>query len=86
MPDTPVPAEDPTARYQMSLDEIRQQIHSHVQVNDLAGGGKEFIFPAGRNPGFAAGATAFLVIWSAVIVFLVWKHAPFLFPLVFGVD
>ena len=85
VPDTPVPTEDPTARYQMSLDEIRQQIHSHVQVNDLAGGGKEFIFPAGRNPGFAAGASAFLVIWSAVIVFLLWKHAPFLFPLVFGV-
>jgi len=85
VPGTPVPTEDPTARYQMSLDEIRQQIHSHVQVNDLAGGGKEFIFPAGRNPGFATGATAFLVIWTAVIVFLLWKQAPLLFPLVFGV-
>ena len=84
LPDTPVPGDDPTAQYQMSLDEIRQQIHSRVQVNDLAVGGKEFIFPAGRNPGFASGATAFLVVWTAVVVFLFWKHAPFIFPLVFG--
>jgi hypothetical protein len=84
VPDAPVPGDDPTAQYQMSLDEIRQQIHSHVRVNDLAGGGKEFVFPAGRNPGFASGATAFLVIWTAVVVFLFWKHAPFIFPLIFG--
>ena len=84
VPGAPIPGDDPTAQYQMSLDEIRQQIHSHVRVNDLAGGGKEFIFPAGRNPGFASGATAFLVIWTAIVVFLFWKHAPFIFPLVFG--
>jgi hypothetical protein len=84
VPETPIPADDPTAPYQMSLDEIRQQIHSHVQVNDLAGGGKEFIFPAGRNPGFASGATAFVLIWTAVVVFLIWKQAPFIFPLVFS--
>ncbi len=80
-----MPTDDQTAPYQMSLDEIRQLIHSHVQVNDLADGGKEFIFPAARNPGFASGATAFLLIWTAIVVFLVWKHAPFIFPLVFGV-
>ena len=84
VPDAPVSTDDPTAPYQMSLDEIRRQIHSHVQVNDLADGGREFVFPAGRNPGFAGGATAFLLIWIAVIVFLAWKHAPFIFPLVFG--
>ena len=84
VPETPAPTDDPTAPYQMSLDEIRQQIHSHIQVKDLADGGREFIFPSGRNPGFAGGATAFLLIWTAIVVFLVWKHAPFLFPLVFG--
>jgi hypothetical protein len=84
VPETPAPADDPTAPYQMSLDEIRQLIHSHIQVNDLADGGKEFIFPAGRNPGFATGATAFVLIWTAVIGFLIWKHAPLLLPLVFG--
>lgn len=85
VPEAPVPADDPTAPYQMSLDEIRQQIHSRVRVNDLAEGGKEFIFPAARNPGFATGATAFLLIWTAIVVFLIWKHAPLIFPLVFGV-
>ncbi len=84
VPDTPVPGDDPTAQYQMSLDEIRQQIHSHVQVNDLAEGGKEFVFPPDAIPASPAGATAFLIIWTAVIVFLIWKHAPFIFPLVFG--
>ena len=55
LPETPALADDPTAPYQMSLDEVRQQIHSKIQVNDLPDGGKEFIFPAARNPGFAAG-------------------------------
>jgi hypothetical protein len=84
VPETPAPTDDPTAPYQLSLDEIRQQIHSHVQVKDLAAGGREFIFPAGRNPGFAGGATAFLLIWTTVVVFLIWKQAPFIFPLVFS--
>lgn len=84
VPETPTPGDDPTAPYQMSLDEIRQQIHSRVQVNDMADGGKGFVFPAGRNPGFASGATAFLIIWTVVIVFLIWKQAPFIFPLLFG--
>jgi len=85
VPETPAPSDDPTAQYEMSLDEIRQLIHSHIRVNDLADGGREFIFPAARNPGFASGATTFLLIWTAVIVFLIWKHAPLIFPLVFGV-
>ena len=85
VPETPTPSDDPTAQYQMSLDEIRKLIHSHVQVNDQAEGGKEFVFPAARNPGFASGATAFLLIWTAIVVFLIWKHAPLIFPLVFGV-
>lgn len=84
VPDTPVPGDDPTAQYQMSLDEIRQQIHSRVRVNDLADGGKELVFPAGRNPGFASGATVFVVVWTVIVVFLFWKHAPFIFPLIFG--
>lgn len=77
-------SDDPTAQYQMSLDEVRQQIHSKIQVNDLPDGGREFIFPAARNVGPAAGLTFFWLIWTGIIVLLVWKHAPFLFPFVFG--
>ncbi len=85
LPEPPEISDDPTAQYQMSLDEVRKQIHSKIQVNDLAGGGKEFIFPAGRNPGFATGAGIFCLIWTGIVILLVWKNAPFLFPLVFGV-
>jgi hypothetical protein len=84
LPETAPVSDDPTAPFQMSLDEVRQQIHSLIQVNDLPGGGKEFIFPAGRNPGFASGATAFWLVWIGVIAFMFWKHAPPIFPLVFG--
>ncbi|MGC9941557.1 MAG: hypothetical protein ABSE48_06950 [Verrucomicrobiota bacterium] len=81
----PVSAEDPTLPYQMSLDEVRQQIHSRIEVKDLPKGGKEFIFPAARNPGFASGATIVCLIWTASIIALViWKHAPLPFLLVFS--
>jgi hypothetical protein len=85
LPEVPEISDDPTARYQMSLDEIRKQIHSKIQVNDLPDGGKKFIFPAARNVGPAAGLTLFWLIWTGIVVLLFWKHAPLLFPLVFGV-
>jgi hypothetical protein len=83
--ETPAPADDPTAPYQMSLDEPRQQIHSCNQINDLPGGGREFIFPAARNPGFASGATAVCLVWTGIIVLLLWNRAPFLFVFIFSV-
>jgi hypothetical protein len=79
----PEAAEDLTVPYQTSLDEIRKQIHSKILITDLADG-KEFIFPAGRNPGFAAGATILCIIWTAIIVLLFCIHAPLPVPLVFG--
>jgi hypothetical protein len=81
----PVSFDDPTAQYQMSLDEVRQQIHSRIQVNDLPDDGKEFIFPAARNPGFASGASVVCLIWTGIIALLIWQHAPPLFLFVFGV-
>jgi len=80
----PEVSDDPTARYQMSLDEVRQQIHSKIQVNDLPDGGKEFVFPAARNPGFASAMTVFTLIFGGATVFLIRLHAPILFPIVFA--
>jgi hypothetical protein len=80
--EAPALSDDPTVQYQMSLDEARQQIRSHIQVNDLPEGGKEFIFPAARNPGFASGATIVCLIWTAIIALLLWKRAPLPFLLV----
>ena len=84
LPEAPEISDDPTAQYQMSLDEVRRQIHSKIQVADLPDGGREFIFPAARNPGFATGATIIWLIWTGVILFLICKHAPPLLPLVAG--
>jgi hypothetical protein len=82
LPETPQISDDPTAQYQMSLDEVRQQIHSKIQVNDLPDG-KEFIFPAARNPGFASAMTVFTLIFGGATAFLIHLHAPILFPIVF---
>jgi hypothetical protein len=79
----PEAAEDLAAPYQVSLDEIRKQIHSKIQIADLPNG-KEFIFPAGRNPGFAAGATILCAVWTAMTLLLFWMRAPLPVPLVFG--
>jgi hypothetical protein len=81
LPGPPQVSEDPTLPFQMSLDEVRKQIRSKIQVNDLPDG-KEFIFPAARNPGFLAGATAIWLVWTGVIALLIFKHAPPLLPLV----
>jgi hypothetical protein len=84
LPEPPAIPEDPTTQFQMSLDEIRQQIHSHIQVNDLPDGGKEFIFPAARNPGFASGASVVCLIWTGIVALLAWNRAPLLILLVFS--
>lgn len=85
--EAPAVSDDPTLPYQMSLDEVRKQIHSKIQVNDLADGGKEFIFPAARNRGFASGASLVCLVWTGIIALLIWKHAPLPFLLALsGVD
>lgn len=82
--EAPALPDDPTTSYQMSLDEIRKQIHSRIQVGDLPDGGKEFCFPAARNPGFASGATIICLIWTGIIALLMWKRAPLPVLFVFG--
>jgi len=83
-PEPPQISDDLTVQYQMSLDEVRRQIRSNIQVNDLAAGSREFIFPAARNPGFASGATVICLIWTGVIALMVWQQGPPLFLLVFS--
>jgi len=80
----PVPSDDTSKQYQMSLDEMRKQIHSRIRVSNLPDSGREFIFPAARNLGFATGATVIWLIWTGVIILLIYKHAPPLLPLVSG--
>jgi hypothetical protein len=75
--------EDSTLPYLVSLDEIRKQIRSKIQIADVAGG-KEFIFPAGRNPGFAAGAAGICLIWTAIVMVMAGVGAPLPALLIFG--
>ena len=83
LPETAALPDDPTLPYQLSLDEIRKQIHSKIQIVDLTQG-KEFIFPGGRNAAFAAGATILCIIWTIIVALLALKRAPLPLPLVFG--
>jgi hypothetical protein len=78
----PIP-EDPTTPWHVSLDDIRQKIQSPIQIKDVAGG-KEFIFPSGRTPGFAMGAALLCLIWAGIVALLAMNHAPPLLPLIFG--
>jgi hypothetical protein len=74
---------DPTAALEMPVEEIRRDEHSRIRVND-GPGGREFFFPAARNPGVALGVTLFTLILSAAVWFLIWVKALFVFPVVFG--
>jgi hypothetical protein len=74
---------DPTAQYQMPIETARQEEHSRIRLSD-GPNGREFFFPAARNPGAALFMTFFMLFWSAAIWFMIWKKVPLLFPIVFG--
>ncbi|MGZ7057160.1 MAG: hypothetical protein ACXVK3_16690 [Candidatus Angelobacter sp.] len=46
--------------------------------------GTQFFFPPARNKGFAMGVTTFAMLWSGVLTFIIFMHAPVIFPVVFG--
>ena len=46
--------------------------------------GIEIVFPPARNPGAAAGVTAFTSIWGGISWGLIHYKAPLAFPIVFG--
>jgi hypothetical protein len=74
---------DPTAPMQLSAEEIRRDEHSRIQVTD-GPDGRGFYFPAARNLGTALMLTLFLIVWSGFLWLMTVKHAPILFPIVFG--
>jgi hypothetical protein len=63
--------------------EYRQPAESRIRVSTNRRG-TEIAFPAARNPGAAAGVSAFFVIWGGAIWFMLHVGAPVLFPIVFG--
>jgi hypothetical protein len=65
-----VPAEDPTARYQLPIEAVRQALRSRIRVGPTATGGKEFYFPAARSPGTASVFSLFALLCLGVAVFI----------------
>jgi len=83
LPEQPEIPENPSAQFQLSLDEIQKEIQSKIRIVDLPER-KEFIFPGGRAPGFASGATVCCVVWTAIVALLFAFRAPIPIPVVFG--
>jgi hypothetical protein len=79
-PDEP----DPTAPLQIPVEDIRRDEHSKIRLGD-GPDGREFYFPAARNPGAATGLTLFFVVWSGIFWLLLHQQAPILFPIVWGI-
>ncbi len=78
---------DPTAALQASIEEIRRDEHSRIQVND-GPNGREFYFPAARNVGACMTVTLFALIFDGIAVVISRAHTPLLvsiiFPAAFG--
>ncbi len=81
---------DPTASLQMSAEEIRRDEHSKIQVTD-GPNGREFYFPAARNPVPAIITSAFGLLSATGCGALIINHVSYfaaaivgLFAVIFG--
>ncbi|HEX5398649.1 MAG TPA: hypothetical protein VFY06_06315 [Verrucomicrobiae bacterium] len=74
---------DPTAAFQEPVEQLRQDEHSKIQISN-GPNGREFYFPAARNPGTAVFITLFMLVFNGVAVVTLHFDAPILFPIVFG--
>ncbi len=79
----PIPTSYAVPEASMLIDTPRPEPCSAITVA-YDGEGVVIDLPAGRNPGIAFGLSLFGAGWSGAIAFLVWAHAPILFPIVFG--
>ncbi|HEX5046060.1 MAG TPA: hypothetical protein VFX89_02985, partial [Gammaproteobacteria bacterium] len=55
-----------------------------IVYEQLPRGGEAWTFRRGRHKTVAAMLTLVCAIWTVAIVFMLWLHAPLLFPIVFG--
>jgi len=76
-------AADPTAVWQPHGGAAAPRPHSRIRV-EITPEGKEFVFPAARNPGPALWFTLFAAIWTVGVWFAIVKRAPIIFPIVLG--
>jgi hypothetical protein len=63
--------------------DYRQPSSSPIEVTTTRRG-TEIYYPRARNPGMAAGLTAFGLLWGGAVWLAIALHAPLIFPIVFG--
>jgi hypothetical protein len=67
-----------------ALEHYQQPSTSRIRVQTSVRGGKEFYFPALRNPGATVTVTIIFTIWSGAVWGMTHFKAPILFPILFG--
>ena len=82
-PPAPVGKPDPTAALLMPVEALRRDEGSRIRVGSIPGG-REFYFPAARNPGNAGVMTLIMLILGGVAWGTLKFHAPVLFPIIAG--
>ena len=75
---------DPTATLQEPIDEIRRDQNSRIKISD-GPNGREFYFPAARNPATAAGLTLFFLVWTGGTLAAHFLFQSLFFTIVFAV-
>ena len=75
---------DPTAALQAPMEQIRRDENSKIKISD-GPEGRDFYFPAARNPGSALLVTLFFLVWSGIFYVLVHSKAPLIFPIFWGI-
>ena len=83
-PDQIAAAEAVRSQEQAEIENYQQPAKSRIRVETSLRGGKEFYFPAMRNPGAAFGITVFFAIWSSGLWLIIHFKAPIIFPIVAG--
>lgn len=73
-----------SAGFQSDAEDVPPPDNPKVVVGVGANGGTEFYFPPFQNPLRILTLTFFTAVWTGIIYFLRHSHAPFIFPVVFG--
>jgi hypothetical protein len=81
--DRPPTPEEAALKVTVDVATYHQPVGSRIQVSTTRRG-TEIVFPAARNPGAAVGLTAFVLLWTGAVWFLIHFRAPIIFPIVFG--
>jgi hypothetical protein len=74
---------DPTAALEAPIEEIRRGENSRIKVSD-GPNGREFYFPAARNPGMATFTTILFLAFSGGVYAMIANHFSIFFEMILG--